>query len=67
MIEKNYTLLEVAEILRITRRSVYTYREKGLITSFKVGTKWLIKESDLKAFIDKGGSLNEEEKKTKPE
>jgi excisionase family DNA binding protein len=55
MIEKNYTLLEVAEILRVTRRTIYTYRDKGELQGFKVGTKWLIKESQLKAFIDKGG------------
>lgn len=49
---KLYTIAEVAEILKVTERTVYNYVKSGSIPAAKIGKHWRIKEADLKAFID---------------
>ena len=44
--EKLYTLPEVAEILKVSRKSVYRYIQSGKLKATKVG-QWRIKQSDL--------------------
>jgi len=45
MEEKYYTPEEVAELLKVTRRSVYTWIKEDKIAAVKVGTAWRIPES----------------------
>lgn len=47
MEEKYYTPEEVAELLKVTRRSVYTWIKEDKIAAVKVGTAWRIPESAL--------------------
>lgn len=54
MTEKYYTPQEVADTLKITRRTVYTYIKKNQIKAAKVGRKWLIAESALNELIERG-------------
>jgi excisionase family DNA binding protein len=56
MIEENYTLIEVAKILKIKQTTVYRYVVKGLLKGFQVGGYWRVTESELKNFIDTGGT-----------
>ena len=49
--EKQYTVTEAAEILRLTRRTIFTYIYAGKIKAAKVGNKWIIPESQIKQFI----------------
>ena len=35
-----YTLTEVAEILRVTRRTLYTYIKEGKLKAVKIGKYW---------------------------
>jgi excisionase family DNA binding protein len=56
MIETNYTLNEVAEILKVTQRTIYNYVARGTLHGFKVGGYWRVTESELKNFIDTGGT-----------
>lgn len=50
--EKLYTVTQVAEILTIHKRTIQRWiKERKLKASF-VGNKYLVKESDLKAFVD---------------
>lgn len=51
---KIYTLLEVVDILKVTRRSVYNYIKHGQLKAVKMGREWRVTEEDLKDFISKG-------------
>lgn len=46
-----YTLAEVAEILKVTRRTVYSYVKDGKIPATKVGRQWRVTEQALKEFL----------------
>ena len=48
---KVYDLLEVEEILKITRRTLYSYIKDGKIKAVKVGRVWRIRHEDLDAFL----------------
>jgi len=48
--EKLLTLKEVAEILRVSERSVTRYIESGRLKASKIG-QWRISEKDLQKFI----------------
>ena len=49
-----YTLDEVAEVLKITRRTLYTYVKEGKLKAVKIGREWRVSEAALQDFIDKG-------------
>lgn len=59
MKEKYYSIKEVGEILRRSNRTIYAYIKSGQLKATKLTpgaatSKFLIAESDLKAFIDVG-------------
>ena len=49
--EKQYTVAEAAEILRLSTRTIFSYIYAGRIKAAKVGNKWIIPESQIKQFI----------------
>ena len=49
---KIYTLVEVAEMLQVTRRTLYNYLKDGRLKGNKVVGKWIITEEQLKDFIE---------------
>lgn len=49
-----YTLDEVAEALKITRRTLYTYVKDGKLKAVKIGREWRVSEAALQDFINKG-------------
>jgi len=49
--DKLFTIEEIAEILRVSGRSVTRYIESGKLKASKIGV-WRIKESDLNAFLE---------------
>lgn len=51
---KVYTLEEIAELLHITRRTLYTYVKTGKLKAVKVGKYWRVTEKNLEAFLAKG-------------
>lgn len=55
---KMYTVLEVAEILRITRRSVYRHLKSGKLKAVKFGKEWKISERNLREFASTGTEHN---------
>lgn len=55
--EKIYTPQEVADMLRVSRTTVYTYLNEGKLDHYKVGSKIRISENQLKQFI--GGNQND--------
>ncbi len=51
---KTYTLDEVAEALRVTRRTLYSYIKTGQLKATKIGRFWRVSEDSLRTFIAKG-------------
>ena len=51
---KVYTLDEVADILKITRRTLYTYIKTGKLRATKIGRYWRVSEAALQDFVDRG-------------
>ena len=51
---KVYTLEEIAELLHITRRTLYTYVKEGKLKAVKVGKYWRVTEKNLEEFLNKG-------------
>lgn len=51
---KVYTLDEVAEILKTTKRTLYTYVKDGKLQAVKLGKYWRVTEDNLQSFLDKG-------------
>lgn len=49
---KLYTMKEVAEILKLNRRTIYRYLKDGKLKATKVGREWRITEPQLLAFIN---------------
>lgn len=49
-----YTLDEVADILKVTRRTIYTYVKEGKLQAFKIGRYWRVTEESLKKIASTG-------------
>lgn len=56
--EKLYSLKEVAEMLRVSERSMFRYIHSGKLKASKVGG-WKISEGELKAFLADNPSVSE--------
>jgi type I restriction enzyme M protein len=56
--EKLYSLKEVAEMLRVSERSMFRYIHSGKLKASKVGG-WKISEGELKAFLADNPSVTE--------
>lgn len=50
---KLYTLTELEPILGVTHRTLLTYIKDKRLKGVKVGGKWKVTETDLKAFLEK--------------
>ena len=61
-----YTLDEVADILTLTKRTLYTYINEGKLKAVKMGKYWRVSEANLSEFVETGtpviSSKPEEEK-----
>lgn len=53
---KLLTIEEIAEILRVSTRSVNRYIESGKLKASKIGA-WRIQESDLNRFLEKTSNI----------
>lgn len=55
---KIYDIMEVAELLHVTRRTMYNYLRNGKITAVKIGGRWKITQEQLNALLNgEGGSV----------
>ena len=50
--EAYYTLAEVAERLKVSRRTVYRWIQAGDLPAYKLGQEWRIQDTDLKKFLE---------------
>lgn len=52
--ERLYRLDEVARLIRLNEKTVRErYLKSGELKGFKIGHKWLVREQDLAAFLEK--------------
>ncbi len=51
---KVFTLDEVADILKVTKRTLYNYIKAGTLKAVKMGKYWRVSEESLQAFISTG-------------
>lgn len=51
---KVYTLDEVADIMKVTKRTLYNYIKAGKLHAVKMGKYWRVSEESLQAFISNG-------------
>lgn len=51
---KVYTLDEVADILQLTKRTLYSYVKEGKLHAVKMGKYWRVPAESLQAFISTG-------------
>lgn len=59
--DKLLTIEEVAEILRVSSRSVNRYIESGRLKASKLGV-WRIKRSDLDRFLEETSNIKRKRK-----
>ncbi len=52
MTDEILTLPEVAQLLKVAEKTVYTMAQKGELPAFKVGGQWRFRRADLDAGID---------------
>lgn len=60
--DKLLTIEEVAEILRVSSRSVNRYIESGRLKASKLGV-WRIRRSDLEKFLEETSNVNPKKKR----
>lgn len=51
---KVYTLEEVQEILKVTRRTLYSYIKSGKLKAVKVGRYWRVPAKALQEVVENG-------------
>jgi len=56
-IDKLLTIEEVADILRVSTRTIVRYIESGKLKASKIGV-WRIKESDVHLFLEETSNKN---------
>lgn len=53
-IEKVYTLEEISDLIKITRRTLYDYVKTGKLKAVKIGRTWRVTEKQLEEFLSTG-------------
>ena len=48
-----YTINDLMEILKVTRRTLQAYIKNGKIKGFKMGNEWRVTRESLEDFIDR--------------
>ena len=54
---KLYSIDEIADILKVTQRTIYNYIKSGSLKAIKIGKYWRIKHTDLEQFLATGTNL----------
>ena len=51
---KVFTLEEIMDILKVSRRTIYNYIKADQLKAIKVGREWRVTEKALNAFLETG-------------
>jgi len=60
MTDEVLTLPEVAQLLKVTDKTVYSLAQKAVLPGFKVGGQWRFKRVDLDAWIEEQKAASRE-------
>lgn len=60
---KVYTLDEVADILKVTKRTLYNYVKADKLHAVKMGKYWRVTEKSLQAFLSTGTPILDENRR----
>ena len=52
MTDEFLTLPEVAQLLKVNDKTVYSLAQKGVLPGFKVGGQWRFKRADFDAWVE---------------
>jgi excisionase family DNA binding protein len=52
-----YTVKEVAIILKVTYRTVWSYIKNGRLKAGKIGREWKVAETDLREFVNNSKTI----------
>jgi excisionase family DNA binding protein len=52
MTDESRRLPDLAQLLRVAEKTVYSMAQKGLLPAFKVGGHWRFKRADLDQWIE---------------
>lgn len=47
-----FTIEECAEILKVTKRTIYKYVKEGTLRASKVGRDWRVTDTAIRAFLE---------------
>lgn len=50
---KLYTISEIAEILRVTERTIYNYIKEDELPAIKIGKHWRVRHEHLEQFLQR--------------
>lgn len=51
---KVYTLEELVEVLKVTKRTLYNYIKEGRLKAVKMGKYWRVTQKQLDSFLNEG-------------
>lgn len=51
---KVYTLEELVDLLKVTKRTLYNYIKEGKLKAVKMGKYWRVTQKQLDAFLNDG-------------
>lgn len=51
---KIYTIEELVDLLKVTRRTIYNYIQSGKLKACKMGKYWRVTQKQLDAFLAQG-------------
>lgn len=60
-----YTLNEIADLLQVTKRSLYSWIKSGRLKALKVGREWRVTKKSLEAFLEENTATQAEEQPAK--
>ena len=50
---KLYTITEIAEILRVTQRTIYSYIKEKELPAIKIGKHWRVRHEHFEEFLER--------------
>lgn len=56
--DATYTLDDLMDILKVSRRTLQNYIRKGTLKAFRVGNKWRVTKKQYEEFIEKNKNRN---------
>ncbi|MBN2374353.1 helix-turn-helix domain-containing protein [bacterium] len=60
MTQEILTLQELAELLKLSDRTIYNYAQRGLIPGIKIGAAWRFRKDDVEKWLEDKRRITDE-------